>query len=136
MEIMAQMGVTALTCFPTPTGSRRPPRKAHKSQEAMPSAFHSHASSPGLQHSSQSLTVLPRCHAFCYFLLPGMPASLHLIPISSSKLHPMSPPLSSFPQNTYHTALQCSFPFLRDRTSLYILYAQHRAWDIEDDMNE
>lgn len=52
------------------------------------------------------------------------------------KTPPNVPSPSSFPQSTYHTALQCSFPFLRDRTSLYILYAQHRAWDIEDEMNE
>lgn len=91
------------------------PRKAHRPHEATLSPFHSHSFSPDLQHS-KVFTVLPRCHAFCCFLLPGMPALLHLIPIF--KTLPQCPLLC--PHS--YKALIIQYPFLeRQDFSLYLV---------------
>lgn len=112
----------------------RIPRKAHKPHEAMPSP-----SIPLLPPQVCSLPVkvslfsqdsVPSPIFFCLEFLP-----LHLIPLSSSKLHPMSLPASSFPERLITEHCKCSLLFLKNWTSLCVLCVRHTAWDIED-MNE
>lgn len=108
----------------------RIPRKVHKPHEAMPSP-----SIPLLPPQVCSLPVKVSLSSqdsepsifFCPECLP-----LHLIPLSSSKPHPVSLPASSFPERLITENCKCSLLFLKNWTSLCVLCAQHTAWYIED----
>lgn len=133
LERMAQVGVTAL--FPCAYKlMSRIPRKAHKPHEAMPSPsiplLPPQVCSLPVKVSLSSQDSVPSPIFFCLECLP-----LHLIPLSSSKPHPMSLPVSSFPQRLITQHCKCSLLFLKNWTCLCVLCTQHIAWDIED-MNQ
>lgn len=110
-------------CPPYSLGRHTGPTKPH-SHPSIPIPSPQICSIPKSLLSSQG--AMPSAIFFCLECLP------YFIWFLSLKLYPSVP--SSVPIPTKH--LSYSTPFLRDKTSLYILYAQHRAWDIWDGMNE
>ena len=69
LETTALEVVTAITCFPMPTGSSPDPSGRHTNLMKPHTHFSISFFLPHVSGIPVSLTVLPRCHAFCYFLL-------------------------------------------------------------------